>query len=60
MSTYDCLFFRSIEKFGKLSSGGFSASAFFSSLGNFVGIFAGAFAIGSVIGCITALISFWK
>ncbi|KAJ8310311.1 hypothetical protein KUTeg_012176, partial [Tegillarca granosa] len=48
----------SVEKYGQLSQGGFSAEAFFKSLGNFVGIFAGAFAIGSLLGCITALISF--
>ncbi|XP_056005780.1 sodium/hydrogen exchanger 9-like isoform X3 [Ostrea edulis] len=38
-------------------SKGFSVHAFFSSLGNFVGIFAGAFAIGSLIGCFTALLT---
>ncbi|XP_062575375.1 sodium/hydrogen exchanger 9-like [Saccostrea cucullata] len=38
-------------------SQGFSAHAFFSSLGNFVGIFAGAFAIGSLIGCVTSLLT---
>ncbi|KAK3096145.1 hypothetical protein FSP39_023689 [Pinctada imbricata] len=48
----------SVEKYGKLSTGGFNVSAFFSSFGNFVGIFAGAFAIGSAIGCVNALISF--
>ncbi|KAL5004134.1 hypothetical protein ScPMuIL_017590 [Solemya velum] len=42
----------SIIKYGKMSSEeGFSANAFFMSLGNFVGIFAGSFAIGSLIGC---------
>lgn len=38
-------------------SQGFSVHAFFSSLGNFVGIFAGAFAIGSLIGCATAILT---
>nr|XP_022288085.1 sodium/hydrogen exchanger 9-like isoform X4 [Crassostrea virginica] len=45
----------SVSKSGE--STGFSVHAFFSSLGNFVGIFTGAFAIGSLIGCITALLT---
>lgn len=54
---------RAVENYGSSvsksgESTGFSVHAFFSSLGNFVGIFTGAFAIGSLIGCITALISF--
>ncbi|XP_041355244.1 sodium/hydrogen exchanger 9-like isoform X6 [Gigantopelta aegis] len=48
----------SVEKYGSLqATTGFSAEAFFKSLGNFLGIFAGAFAIGSAIGCFTALLT---
>ncbi|XP_069104244.1 sodium/hydrogen exchanger 6-like isoform X5 [Argopecten irradians] len=47
----------SVETYGQYASTGFSANAFFKSLGSFVGIFAGAFAIGAFIGCLTAVIS---
>lgn len=47
----------SVETYGQYASTGFSANAFFKSLGSFVGIFAGAFAIGAFIGCLTAVIT---
>jgi len=38
---------------------GFNAKAFFLSVGNFAKVFLGAFGIGTSIGCLTALISFY-
>lgn len=50
---------RAIETYGRESRAGhFSANAFFHALLTFVKVFFGAFAIGSLMGCITALISF--
>ena len=46
-----------METYGRVSSEGFSAHAFFKALGNFLGIFGGAFAIGSTLGVITALLT---
>ncbi|XP_050398402.1 sodium/hydrogen exchanger 7 isoform X4 [Patella vulgata] len=47
----------SVEKYGELSAGSFDSKAFFGALGNFAAIFTGAFAMGSLMGCITALIT---
>ncbi|XP_014661871.1 PREDICTED: sodium/hydrogen exchanger 9-like isoform X2 [Priapulus caudatus] len=47
-----------IETYSNTGSGpGFEVTAFFKSVGNFLGIFCGAFAIGSSMGCITALLT---
>ncbi|XP_064615656.1 sodium/hydrogen exchanger 6-like [Liolophura sinensis] len=47
-----------IETYGRESRAGhFSASAFFHALLTFVKVFFGAFAIGSLMGCITALLT---
>jgi hypothetical protein len=50
--------FRAIDKYSQLSThGGFDTQAVFQSLGSFLGIFSGAFALGSMMGCITALMT---
>lgn len=55
------MYFRSIQHYGKkyqLGTGGFEIKAFFQAVGDFFGIFILSLLIGTVMGCITALISF--
>lgn len=57
------LFFRSsiqnYEEKYQIHHGGFESSAFFQALGSFLGILCGSFAIGAVVGCCTAIVSFF-
>lgn len=57
-----CTGFRSIQNYAERyqsGSGGFETKAFFQALGDFFGIFMLSLVIGAVMGCLTALISFF-
>ena len=47
-----------MEEYGRMSTDGFSVEAFFKSIGKFVGVFGGAFCIGTMMGVVTAFVSF--
>ncbi|XP_064638115.1 sodium/hydrogen exchanger 9-like isoform X4 [Lineus longissimus] len=49
---------QAIDKYSQINTqSGFDTRAVFQSLGSFIGIFSGAFALGSMMGCITALMT---
>ncbi|XP_074657555.1 sodium/hydrogen exchanger 9-like isoform X2 [Tubulanus polymorphus] len=48
---------QSIEKYAGMNTGGFDVEAFFKSIGSFCGIFFGSYAIGTVMGCVTSLMT---
>lgn len=60
MSTVSILSFRSIVAYQPRGANThmFDASAFFKSVGVFLGIFSGSFVMGAATGVVTALISF--
>lgn len=58
---FSLIIFRTIQNYAKHSTtGGFEVHEFFKVLGDFCGIFMLSLLIGASMGCVTALISFFK